>query len=112
MKKALILLITISVLIMLSAVTFQKDKKSADNLPKISNKEHYSSVMSETQGTEAYIIREYNERIGIFRIGAGIPFRIIDTFVFTLPHQDAVLLSHGFTVYENELAGIVEDYTG
>ncbi len=73
---------------------------------------NYTDVMAETETVNTYVIKKYGEKIGVFRKGAGKPFRVIDTFVFTLPKTDIVMLSRGFTVYETELSGIVEDYTG
>ncbi len=59
-----------------------------------------------------YIIKEYDNMIGVFRKGAGKPFRIIETYLFTLPYADRLMLSEGFTVSEDNLYKIVEDYTG
>lgn len=70
-----------------------------------------ASVYS-AKDSKQYVVKKYNDVIGIFRAGAGKPIRILETFVFTLPFADRIMLSEGICVNEENLYKIVEDYTG
>ena len=111
MKKLIVTLSATAVLIFVFSAYFV-GKDNIDIQPSIEKiQEVMSDEVTEEKTKDTYLIKKYGEKIGVFRKGAGKPFRIIDTFVFTLPQNDVSMLSHGFTVYENELVGIVEDYT-
>ena len=111
MKKITVILS--AAVLLIAASTCIISRNVGTNMPSPGKvKEILSDSVIETESRDTYIIKKYGEKIGVFREGAGKPFRIIDTFVFTLPQNDVTMLSHGFAVYEHELVGIVEDYTG
>ena len=112
MKKFTILLSAAALLIVVSSSYIISQNKDTLTPKPEKVKEVISTTVTESEPNDTYLIKKYGEKIGVFRKGAGKPFRIIDTFVFTLPQNDVTMLSHGFTVYEDELVGIVEDYTG
>lgn len=59
------------------------------------------------------ILREYEQKIGIFEEGQRTPFQILDVYVFTLPLADQKALQHGIRISsENELLARIEDFTG
>lgn len=117
MKKFIIIMTVICVA---SASIVGTAMLKNDELPKIENtnstiEDKLSEAferLPESVAKKQYVIKEYNEKIGIFRKGAGKPVRVLETFVFTLPCADRIMLSAGFTVSEENLYKIVEDYTG
>lgn len=63
--------------------------------------------------TEEYqfLIKEYDEKIGIFRTGEEKPFSVIGVYVSTLPQVDRMELQAGITVQsEVQLRQLIEDY--
>ncbi|MBQ4042410.1 MAG: hypothetical protein IJD06_00320 [Clostridia bacterium] len=59
------------------------------------------------------ILREYEQKIGIFEEGQRTPFQILDVYVFTLPAADQKALQHGIRISsEKELLARIEDFTG
>jgi len=109
--KKLIILLSAAALLIVASSSYIENQNNHNVHPKPEKVQEVLSDTVETKTEDTYLIKKYGEKIGVFRKGAGKPFRIIDTFVFTLPQNDVSMLSHGFTVYENELVGIVEDYT-
>ena len=59
-----------------------------------------------------YTVKDHCGKIGIFESGKDSPSAVLDVYVFTLPYVDRNMLEHGFTVDENSVIGIIEDYTG
>lgn len=59
-----------------------------------------------------YKIKEYNEKIGIFKNEESEPFAILDIYTFMLPEKDRELLKLGFVIDSDKLYSIIEDYTG
>ena len=57
-------------------------------------------------------VKEYDNKIALFREGEDEPFRIIDIPVFTLPRIDRDALSNGFVVASDKIAEVIEDFTG
>ena len=111
MRNLLILFSAAAVIIAVSSFCIFSGNNETE-LPSIENaKKVMADSAVQTTLEDTYLIKKYGEKIGVFRKGAGKPFKIIDTFVFTLPQNDISMLSHGFTVYENELVGIFEDYS-
>ena len=76
----------------------------------------YVYVSAEATDTEeekekAFLIREYNEKVGIFD-QSGKLVRIIDTYVKTLPNSERAELQEGFWIEsDEELYLIIEAYT-
>ncbi len=60
---------------------------------------------------EIYTVKEYRGKIGIFEAGKEEPSAVLDVFVFTLPERDRKMLKDGFSVSEEEIFGVIEDYT-
>ena len=64
-----------------------------------------------TNSNTVWIVKEYNERIGIYDSN-GILLDVIETYVKTLPTTEQQLLKEGFEVSsEKELYSVIEDYT-
>lgn len=67
---------------------------------------------SESQIPYSYIMKLYNGKIGIFRIGEAEPFETLDTDIKDLPQGDIELLTDGIRLQSAaELQRAVEDYT-
>lgn len=61
--------------------------------------------------TYQYCLREYEEKIGVFRVNDDKPFMTIDVYISTLPSVDQMDLKEGIYVEDDEkLRMIVEDY--
>lgn len=70
-----------------------------------------TSFPTTTEEKDVWLVREYNERIGIFA-GDGTLVQIIETHTKTLPVAERELLREGFEVSsEKELYSIIENYT-
>ena len=75
--------------------------------------ENKNNISSSTPEIITYTIKEYNNRIGIFKNNSTEPFQIIDVPISNLPLADIELLNKGITVKNNiDLQKIIEDYTG
>ncbi len=83
----------------------------------------YSSIHEETVKTVAevddgiqeetyYTVKKSEEKIGIFDVKRGDRIMLIETYVFTLPDSDKIMLEEGFEVKLSEITHIIEDYTG
>ncbi|MBR3639757.1 MAG: hypothetical protein IKN50_04040 [Clostridia bacterium] len=59
-----------------------------------------------------YTVKEYLERIGIFKEGKDKPDIVLDVYVFTLPDADRTMLKEGFIISKDVLMSTIEDYTG
>lgn len=58
-----------------------------------------------------YCLREYEEKIGVFRTNDEKPFMTIDVYVATLPSVDQMQLKDGIYIEDDEkLRMIIEDY--
>lgn len=69
-------------------------------------------VFSDTEAAQVWIVREYDERIGIFN-SDNVLVHIIETHIKTLPVTDRDLLREGIKVTSRkELLSVIEDYSG
>lgn len=59
-----------------------------------------------------FTVKEYNEKIGIFKNEETEPFAVLDIYTFILPEKDRALLKTGFVIDGDKLYSIIEDYTG
>lgn len=58
-----------------------------------------------------YVLKEYEEKIGVYRQGEETPFRTIDVYVSTLPSVDQTELQNGIYIQsEEKLRSLIEDY--
>ena len=114
----------VAFLILVITVTFPKKQATTNN----DTQETYTEILteyvyvkndvqsdSETLADEKtddiFIIREYMEKIGIFRTD-GTLVDVIETYVKTLPEADIRLLREGFEVVgQRALNSIIEDYS-
>ena len=114
----------VAFLILVITVTFPKKQTTTNN----DTQETYTEILteyvyvkndvqsdSETLADEKtddiFIIREYMEKIGIFRTD-GTLVDVIETYVKTLPEADIRLLREGFEVVgQRALNSIIEDYS-
>ena len=73
-----------------------------------------SPTTEQTDATEeahGWIVREYEERIGVFSENGEL-VRVIDVYTKTLPEADRRLLREGIRVTsEKQLYSIIEDYS-
>lgn len=59
----------------------------------------------------SYLLKEYEEKIGIFRSGEDSPFQILNVYVANLPYLDQQELKQGVPVEnEEKLRILIEDY--
>ncbi len=64
-----------------------------------------------TAGSRVWIVREYEERIGIFTEDGQL-IRTIDVYTKTLPETDRRLLKEGIKITsEKQLNSLIEDYS-
>jgi len=74
--------------------------------------EDTSDDAPDTSATYGWIVREHEERIGIFNAD-NVLIHVIETHIKTLPVADRDLLREGIKVNSRkELLAIIEDYTG
>lgn len=66
----------------------------------------------QTQNEEfMFLIKEYDEKIGIYHTGESLPFQILEVYVQTLPSVDQMDLEKGIWIQNEEmLRKIIEDY--
>lgn len=75
-----------------------------------------SSVNQQTKNepiTEyTYVLKEYEDGIGVYRKNESTPFQQLDVVVDTLPEYDQNALKQGMKVKDDtELRRLIEDYT-
>ena len=62
--------------------------------------------------TEAWIVKAYEERIGVFRLDGQLEC-VLDVYLITLPQADQKLLRAGIYISgKDRLTALMEDYTG
>ncbi|MBQ7669481.1 MAG: hypothetical protein IJS45_02025 [Clostridia bacterium] len=108
MKKYILLLIAASVLF--SAVIVPLKfllKETTDPVPA-----DVTPVYSGNTENEYITVKEYNEKIGLFKNDEETPYKIIDVFTFTLPESDKAMLKSGFTIKSDNIESVIQDYTG
>ena len=109
------------VLTIISTLTFSfiLHAKQKDSIPTLSDHDTiYVYVSTEAEDNtaseyieDAYLIKEYNEKIGIFD-KYGTLIQVIDVYIKALPKNDQVELLEGFWVSsEKELYSIIEAYS-
>lgn len=60
---------------------------------------------------QQYILREYMEKIAVFKDGSETPSEVLNVYVSTLPAQDQMELISGIIIEtEAELRDILEDF--
>ena len=70
-----------------------------------------SASPAAVNGQSVYIVKEYQNVIGIFFEEEEVPFRVIDVPVATLPEADQKMLEEGIRVSdEKSLQRLLEDY--
>ena len=58
-----------------------------------------------------YLLKEYQQQIGVFHPGEDTPLQILDVYVATLPYADQIRLKEGIPAEsEVELQALIEDY--
>ncbi len=64
-------------------------------------------------GSEKYILRDYEGRIAVFVYGEDEPQEVFDIFTSSLPRDEAERVCEGITVEGDEaLQKLIEDFTG
>jgi hypothetical protein len=74
-----------------------------------------SAIIESTapDGSEKYIMRDYNGRIAVFVYGEEEPQEVFDVFTSSLPRGEAERVYKGITVEGDEaLQKLIEDFTG
>lgn len=112
MKKKAVLaaftLCSVFIIGVAAAVSTQSGKTVADR--ESYNQPPSSKAQSETP--YAYIMKLYNGKIVIFKIGEAEPFETLDTDIKDLPQGDIELLTSGIKLQNAaELQRAIEDYT-
>lgn len=111
-------------ILFLTLFTVKKKEKAADSQESdilVSQTEYVyvyvspdetSSQAPDTDSVYGWIVREHEERIGIFN-SDNVLVHVIETHIKTLPAADRDLLREGIWVSSRkELLAIIEDYTG
>ena len=70
-----------------------------------------SEIVTEADNESEYIIKLYDDRIGVFT-DDGRLIQVIDVYTKTLPKRDQDLLEKGFNIKSKDLNKLIEDYTG
>lgn len=61
---------------------------------------------------EKYLLREYEQRLAVFRPGEDDPMQILPVYAATLPYADRLRLQQGISVESEEaLQQLIEDLT-
>ena len=70
-----------------------------------------SGTDTASQNETAYILREYDGRLGVFEPGGAVPQTVLDIYIHNLPETDQQALKQG-VVAENyaALIRLIEDY--
>lgn len=69
--------------------------------------------ISNTEKSYMYLIREYEDKIGVFTQNDNKPIKIIETNPNILPEYDQHILKEGIYLYsETELRQLIEDFDG
>ena len=70
------------------------------------------SLKSVNEARSLFTVKANGEKIGVYASANDKLFLSLDTYLFTLPEKDRVLIENGFSVDKNEVFHVVEDYTG
>ena len=82
---------------------------AAPHLAKKTGKEP-APVSSEVTVTDGYMLREYDGKIGIFKVGKDEPLSVISVDLRTLPETDRDALADGiYAADDEELSSRIED---
>lgn len=73
--------------------------------------ENLSGISMQEEEYE-YLLKEYQERIGVFRKGADTPEMMLNVYVYHLPKYDQQMLKEGIPAKDyQQLVSLMEDYT-
>lgn len=70
-----------------------------------------SQIATESNDQPEYIIKLYNNKIGVFTEDGSL-IEVIDVYTKTLPKTDQDMLEKGFNIKSEDLNKLIEDYTG
>ena len=108
MKKLIIIPASIIALLVLIVAIKGIDSASVEKTKAITSSE---SKLDENENI-LYIVKEYNDSLGVFKPNYETPTRVVDSvIVSTLNEYDQLLLKNGIEVHsEEELHSLIEDY--
>lgn len=111
-----LIIISISISFLLSGNSENVDMQNdISNLHGLSNSDSLNQENLDAEGAEEdylYILKEFNGKIGVFRVGREFPDSIFDVYVSSLPESDQEYLIEGIKVKDQvELRNLKEDYS-
>lgn len=72
-----------------------------------------AKIAAQNKNATPYLLKEYNEKIGVFRYNNETPQRTLDVYVESLPKADRIQLETGIPANsESELQQLIEDFDG
>ena len=80
----------------------------------LSSPPRQSTEISDSQQTELpkYIMKTYNDIIGVYRFGEDEPFNLLNVTVEKLPKNDISALNSGIEIFtDDELFSLTEDFS-
>ena len=106
MNKMNILLVCLSVLVLsLSAALMIMNSRQ--------NQTFAQATAQSSSQTALYLLKTYQDKVGVFEPGAKEPKEVLDITVAALPEQDQQMLQKGIAVQsEQELKSLIEDFDG
>lgn len=101
-RYATITLIAVLVtIICIAAIVYTKDDRKRNEAP------------AGERAAYEYVLKSYDDRIGVFKSGEDKPFQTLDIYVQNLPVVDQYELNEGILVQDDKkLRMIIEDYEG
>ena len=95
--------ITITIMLGLFALSLWTGLNSKDN--------RGETDISSTNET-IYIIKEYEEKLAVYKVGIQEPITVYDFYISNLPQSDANRIRDGIIAYnKSELQQLIEDFT-
>ena len=80
----------------------------------LSSPHRQSTEIPDSQQTELakYIMKTYNDIIGVYRFGEDEPFKLLNVTVEKLPKNDISALNSGIEIFtDDELFSLTEDFS-
>ena len=91
--------------------SYSRQQESRQDTPVQNVYQSQSGGDADSQREKAYILREYDGRLGIFEPGGTVPQTVIDIYIKTLPETDQQALKQGVAAKNYAaLIRLLEDY--
>lgn len=95
-----------AVIVIVSLAVTLKDQRAE------AYRRYYESAATEAPTEICYTLKEYEDKLAVFRGESNTPYKILDVQAALLSDYDRKMLKDGITVgSENELRKLIEDFT-